>query len=352
MGVLAVDATLKVGTISEAVMEQELSKREAPQVEIWKRGMTFDDLEFLRRQLTGVEAMATKAHMGTALILFQDQQADSWPIAVSEEFIHTTGRRILKGRPFITEDFTTFRSVAIIDEFLANQLFQEDDPINQRIYIKGRPYIVVGVIASLPQSNDGQGLILIPLAVHYSLTGSRFLRNIFIRPQSPEQLTALEAQVKDLFEEQFPRERFWISNNIEDLIQQRATLRLASQGLALVGLIALLVGGVGIANIMIAAVMERTPEIGLRLAIGATAQDILYQFILEATLLSLVGGIMAIATVHGLTLIVAHQFNLPYQFNPTVATWSLGSAAIVGIGAGFLPAWQASQLDPVKALRS
>ena len=97
--------------------------------------------------------------------------------------------------------------------------------------------------------------------------------------------------------------------------------------------------------------MERTPEIGLRLAIGATRQDILLQFILEAVLLSLLGGTAAIASVHGLTTIVADRFDLPYQFDVRVAGLSLGSAIGVGVGASFVPALQASQLDPVKALR-
>jgi len=97
---------------------------------------------------------------------------------------------------------------------------------------------------------------------------------------------------------------------------------------------------------------ERTSEIGLRRAIGATRQDILLQFILEAALLSLLGGTVAIIAVHGLTLVVADTFNLPYQFESSTAALSLGSALLVGAGAGFLPALRASQLDPVTALRT
>jgi putative ABC transport system permease protein len=114
----------------------------------------------------------------------------------------------------------------------------------------------------------------------------------------------------------------------------------------------LLIGGVGIANITIAAVMERTPEIGLRRAIGATQADIMLQFILEATLLSLAGGVAAIITVHALTVMVANTFELPYEFDSRTAVLSLSSALLVGVGAGFLPALRASQLDPVKALRN
>ncbi|WP_346341813.1 FtsX-like permease family protein [[Phormidium] sp. ETS-05] len=98
--------------------------------------------------------------------------------------------------------------------------------------------------------------------------------------------------------------------------------------------------------------MERTAEIGLRRAIGATQRDIMLQFILEAAVLSILGGTAAIASVHGITTIVADTFKLPYEFDRQAATFALGSALLVGIGAGFLPAMQASKLDPVKALRS
>jgi putative ABC transport system permease protein len=139
---------------------------------------------------------------------------------------------------------------------------------------------------------------------------------------------------------------------VEDILEQRQVLQLTSRALAAVGAIALLVGGVGIANIMIAAVTERTAEIGLRRAIGATQPEIMLQFMLEAGLLSLLGGAIAIGTVHGLTLIVSDVFELPYQFEASTAIFSLTSAMGVGVGASFLPALRASRLDPVKALRS
>ena len=124
-----------------------------------------------------------------------------------------------------------------------------------------------------------------------------------------------------------------------------------SKALLVVGAIALIVGGVGIANITIASVIERTPEIGLRRAVGATQLDILLQFILEAAILSLIGGTIAIITVHGATVVVAKQFKLPYKFENRTAILALSSAILVGVGAGFFPALRASQLDPVKALK-
>jgi putative ABC transport system permease protein len=122
--------------------------------------------------------------------------------------------------------------------------------------------------------------------------------------------------------------------------------------LTAVGVISLLVGGVGIANIMIAAVTERTSEIGLRRAVGATRQEILIQFVLESAILSVMSGAIAIVVVHGGTRFVANTFDLPYQFEVRTATFALGAAVTVGIGASIVPAIQASKLDPVTALRS
>jgi len=353
MGVFAVDATLKVGTISNAVMERDLAQREAPRVQVWKWPMRPEDMEFVRERLTGVEAIASRAFISwSGSVLFEDQEMRANTSAVSEAFLSTAGRKVIQGRAFTPTDFAEFRAVAIVDQYLVDRLFEDRNPINQRLYTGGRPYTIIGVVATLPAEGERQGLVLIPATLHYALTGSQMFSNLLIRPQRLEDLNDLQEQVKSLMEQRFPQQRSWVETNIDEILEQQTTLKLASQGLALVGLIALLVGGVGIANISIASVMERTAEIGLRLAIGATERDILFQFILEATLLSLLGGVMAIATVHGLTLIVVDQFNLPYRFDPQVAGFSLGSALVVGMGAGFVPAWQASQLDPVKALRS
>jgi putative ABC transport system permease protein len=113
-----------------------------------------------------------------------------------------------------------------------------------------------------------------------------------------------------------------------------------------------LVGGVGIANITIASVTERTSEIGIRRAVGATQREIALQFVLEAALLSLASGTVALVVVHVVALNVADAFDLPYEFEGRIAALALGSALVVGVGAGFPPALRASQLDPVQALRS
>ncbi|MDY7020046.1 MAG: FtsX-like permease family protein, partial [Cyanobacteriota bacterium] len=161
----------------------------------------------------------------------------------------------------------------------------------------------------------------------------------------------IEEQAIQLLEQRYPGSGFWSWNTVSDILEQKKTLESVSTALLVVGAISLLVGGVGIANVTIASVIERTPEIGLRRAIGATQNDVMLQFILEAAILSLVGGSLAVASVHGLTVLVAQRFEFPYEFESRSAAIALSSAVLVGIGAGFFPALRASQLDPVKALK-
>ncbi|MBE9180659.1 ABC transporter permease [Oculatella sp. LEGE 06141] len=362
MGVTAVSATLQVGSISRAVIEQRLAEREAPHVTLFpmwvsdrSRQIQFqlDDLEYLQRRLPGLQASSASAWAGFSQVVYQTRKADSQQVAVSEDFLLTTGQRLVSGRFFTVGDFASYRPVVVIDQLLATQLFQEDDPIGQRLYADRQPYVVVGVIPTLPNEfSPPEGQMLVPISFYNALQGTKEIGAINLRPTSLDELEALGDRAKQLLQQRFPGADFYSWNNVEDILEQRKILTLASNALAAVGAISLLVGGIGIANIMIASVTERTSEIGLRRAIGATRPEIMGQFILEATVLSVVGGLVAIATVHGITVIVADRFALPYEFEMNTAAFALGAALAVGIGASLPPAIRASRLDPVKALRS
>ncbi|MDY6940812.1 MAG: ABC transporter permease [Cyanobacteriota bacterium] len=360
MGVGAVSATLQVSNISQAIISQQLDEREAPQINVnpdWGpnyQPFEIEDLEYLKNRLSEAKAISTMRWAWFNPVLFQDRQAEPDMYGVSQDYFDTSGRALEEGRRFTPADFTNYRSVVAIDRILAEQLFGSERPIDRRIYVGGRPYVVVGVMESKLQYSDEEprGMLVMPLSVHSALTGERTLRRIQIRPENLEDLEPLETRLLQLLEQRYPNRAFRTRHNVVDLLEQQKTLNSVGRALLAVGGIALLVGGVGIANITIASVMERTKEIGLRLAIGATARDILLQFVLEAMLLSLLGGTLAIATVHSLTVVVSQQFELPYKFDGKSATFALGSALLVGIGAGFFPALRASQLDPVTALRS
>ncbi|HEY9665881.1 MAG TPA: ABC transporter permease [Coleofasciculaceae cyanobacterium] len=361
MGVASVSATLQVGSISRAVIEKELAQRDAPQVgvSLWQvrdREPKLEDMQFLQQRLPELQAISASNYVWEipSQTVFQDREAEPEIQAVSPDFFRTSGKRVLVGRSFTTADFANYRSVAVIDQFLSQQLFQSQDPIGQIIFTGQNPFLVIGVMETKlrGEGDEPKGELLMPMSTYSSLTGNQGIKFISMRPHHLKDMKQVEERAKQLLEQRFPGADLYAWNNVEDILQQQETLELASRGLTAVGIISLLIGGVGIANITIAAVMERTPEIGLRRAIGATKRDILLQFVLEAALLSLFGGISAIITVHGLTVVVANTFNLPYEFERNIAVLSLSSALLVGVGAGFLPALRASQIDPVDALRS
>lgn len=361
MGVAAVSATLQVGTISRTVMAQQLAKRGAPQVSVypdWDSGgrttrLKLEDMEYLRQRLVGLRAISSFNWGGATPTVFRDKQFTPPMSPVSQEFLLTSGKALVSGRFFTAKDFAIYRPVAVIDQLLAEQLFQKQEPLGQMIYAGQRPYIVVGVVAtSLDENAPPAGQLYVPMSVYNALTGSRDIGSIQMRPNKLENIENLSDQAEKLLQQRFPGQKFKFWNNVSDIIQQQKTLEMASQGLTAVGAIALLVGGVGIANIMIASVTERTAEIGLRRAVGATQREIMLQFILEAILLSLIGGSAGLGVVHGFTVIVADTFKLPYEFNNSIAVLALGSALLVGVGASVPPAIRASQIDPVKALRS
>jgi len=359
MGVAAVSATLQVGNISRAVIAKQLAERIAPQLVVGMWGETtlkLESMEFFRHRLKGVKAISglNWFSFNNGKVIFQDQESEPIIIAVSQNYLLTSGLKLIAGKFFSDRDLTEFRPVVVIDEMLATQLFKNGEkPIGQRIFAEHRPYTVIGVMET-KEGNFGKptGEMLVSMSIYKAMTGSQIIDAILIRPEHPKEMKKMEETVKKVLQQSFPKAEFYVRNNTEEILEQQETLELTSRGLLAVGVISLLVGGVGIANITIAAVTERTPEIGLRRAIGATQRDIMLQFILEAVILSLVGGIVAIITVHGLTLVVADVFKLPYKFDSNTAALALGSALAVGVGAGFLPALRASQLDPVKALRA
>lgn len=361
MGVAAVSATLQVGDISRAVIARQLALRGAPQVTIypqWESGKQFnqlkmEDIEFLRQRLVGLRAISAFNWAGSMPTVFQDREALPPMSPVSQDFLLTSGKSLVSGRFFTADDFASYRPVVVIDQLLADKLFQGQEPVGQMIYAGRRPYVVVGVVAtSINENAPPEGELMVPMSVYNALSGNRNIGSIQMRPYKLEDVEKLSLQADQLLQQRFPGQEFMLWNNVDDLLQQQQTLEMASQGLTVVGAIALLVGGVGIANIMIASVTERTSEIGLRRALGATQREIMLQFILEAAILSLIGGTMGLGVVHGLTVVVTDAFKLPYQFQSRVAALALGSALLVGVGAGLPPALRASQLDPVKALRS
>ncbi|TAE60187.1 MAG: FtsX-like permease family protein [Nostocales cyanobacterium] len=363
MGVFAVNGTLQVSDIGRIYLKTQLQKMESPQIYIHspnnlvtyqQRKYQNQDLEWLKNRLSGWKYIAPVENAGNDAIFLGSQKINVESQAVTPEYLSISGRKLIAGRFFTNNDLRQNRSVVVIDQLLSQKVFKGKNPLGKMIYFQNKSYYIQGVIQTKKTFSWGeeQGLILIPLSVYQSLKSSPFFERITITPKDSENIEQLQNTAVSLLNKRFPGTEIYAFSNIEEVKSMEKMLNSVTIILLLIGIISLFVGGVGITNITLASVVERTSEIGLRRAIGATQKDILIQFLLEASFISMTGGIIAIATVQGITIVTVTLLNLPYQFMYQTPLVSLGSAIIVGMISSFLPALRASKLDPVDALRS
>lgn len=366
MGVAAVSATLNIGSITRQQIALKLAERDRPYVQplMWVEDgeeprLDDEDQRMLVQAISEARAISTVARLwGLSPAQFEDKETTKIQAqGITLNYLETTGRRVIKGRFFNQVDFDQYSPVVLLDEQLAEFLFETADPRNQVIYVAGNRLTVIGVLESKSSAfpdPDSNGMLWVTHNTAKVLQSEFSDEVMQISARSLDDIRKLKERVKQFLKKRFPGVNVYIwDGKAEDLLKEKETLEIASRSLLFVGLIALVIGGVGIANITIAAVMERTKEIGLRRAIGATRLEIMLQFILEAVLLSVIGGTAAIATVHGLTQVATTVvFKAPYQFSLQNAAWAMGSAVLVGVGSSFFPALRATQVDIVAALRS
>ncbi|MEM9805195.1 MAG: ABC transporter permease [Cyanobacteria bacterium P01_D01_bin.56] len=363
MGVGAVSATLNIQAITREQIDLKLAMRDQPFVSPWLRvrnGPTPPLDEAVQRSLeesiTEIRSISSISNVYSIdIVLYEAKEAETRARSVSLNYLDTTGRQMLQGRFFDPSDVEQYRPVAIIDEQLAVSLFEEESPLNKAIFANGNRFVVIGVMQSKSNSEWGgeAGELWMTQTFAQVLAGEYQWDSIQISAYSLTQISDLSQAVEEFLLQTFPQSEVYVWSNADDLLEDLEVQEIASAALTAVGLIALVIGGVGIANITIAAVLERTKEIGIRRAIGASKLEVMSQFILEAVILSVLGGVVAVGTVHGLTRVATTVIiEAPYKFSPRNAALSMGAAVAVGVGASFIPALRATQIDIVKALRS
>jgi putative ABC transport system permease protein len=364
MGVSAVSATLNVGSITDAQIRAKLAERDRPYVVpyLTPQGnfgieeLDQADRQTLQQNILSIRSISSLSELYLNSVQFEGQEAtEIESLGVSQNYVETTGRKILQGRFFNAADFAQYRPVAIIDRQLVNLLFEGQKALGKDIYADGTRLTVIGIIETKSDGSDfkSSGTLWLPQTFAEVLQGEFSLGGLQIGSHKLEDIPQLKEQIEKILTQRHPKSIIYLEDNTQDLLREQELQKTAAKALYVVALIALLIGGVGIANISIASVMERIKEIGLRRAIGATQTEVMIQFILEATVLSLVGGTLAIATIHGLTITATTKFiQAPYQFSSHRAALSLGSALFVGVGASFFPALKASRVDVIQALRT
>ncbi|MEA5464762.1 ABC transporter permease [Leptothoe sp. PORK10 BA2] len=362
MGVGAVSATLNIQAITREQIELKLAARDQPFVipHIWAREGPEPEInaatqKSLQDSIAEIRTISSISQVfNVSNVQYEAQEVEVNARSVSLNYLDTTGRNVLQGRFFDQADAEQYRPVVLVDEQLADNLFQGESPLNKAIYASGNRFVVIGVMETKSNSDwESAGELWMTETYASVLSGGYNYDQLQISAHSLTQINTLSEAVENFLLESYPQAEVYMQSNAEDLLEDLEVQQIASAALAAVGLIALVIGGVGIANITVAAVLERTKEIGIRRAIGASKLEVMGQFILEAMILSLLGGVAAVGTVHGLTRVATTVvIEAPYKFSPRNAALSMGAALAVGVGASFIPALRATQIDIVKALRS
>lgn len=317
------------------------------------------DADAIEREITGLLGVApTVTRPGVAVF-----GNNSWRTTVSgtsNGYVAIREWPLASGRVFTEGEERSGRAVCVLGLTVRTELFGAQDPMGARIRVGNVPCIVVGVLTAKGRSTVGQDqddIIVMPLrAVQRRIAGNRDVNLIMASVADASQTDRVRQDIEVLL-----RERRRIGSGVEDDFEVNdlkeiaaiveSTTSILTALLGAIAAVSLLVGGIGIMNIMLVSVTERTREIGIRLAIGALERDVLLQFLIEAMLLSVLGGLFGV--VFGLVgaAIVAEVLNLPFVLNVTMIVVALVFSAGVGIVFGFFPARRAARLDPIECLR-
>jgi putative ABC transport system permease protein len=283
---------------------------------------------------------------------------------VTPDYLIARDLTIASGRMFDERDARQGRKVAVIGQTVARELFGDADPVGKRLRVGTVPFEIVGLLTSKGQSGLGQDqddIVLGPLqAVRSRIVGRRVrgdnVQTIYVKAATAEDLDRVQEDVTNLLRErhrirQGAEDDFTVQNMASIMEAMNATTKTFTGLLAAVAAVSLLVGGIGIMNIMLVAVTERTREIGLRMAVGARRAWVLYQFALEAVVLSFAGGVIGLLIGVGGAMAMSALAGWPMAIASWAAPTALGFSMLVGLVFGAYPAWRAAQLDPIEALR-
>jgi putative ABC transport system permease protein len=326
--------------------------------------LTEDDTMAIARECPAV-ALAASSTRGTGQVVLGNNNWSTVIQGVTPEYLQIRDFTVQTGRPFTWQDVDGATKVALVGDTVIQNLFGGTDPVGQIIRIKRVPFTVLGTLSPKGQSAWGQDqddIILLPIStakrkvLGVSQANARSVGAIMVQARGPMMMREAEEQVVALLRQRHrlqPEEEndFTVRNLIEVFGAQEQSARVMSILLGAIASVSLVVGGIGIMNIMLVSVTERTREIGLRLAVGARARDILTQFLVEAVTLSLIGGLIGIALGLGVSALVSYLANWATLISGSAILMAFAFSALVGIGFGYYPARKAAFLDPIEALR-
>jgi putative ABC transport system permease protein len=374
IGVGAVIATVAIGNGAKAMIEAQIASLGQNVVLVMSgnqsRGgfrfgfgspgsLKIEDYEAIRKEVNGVVGISPEVRAQSQVIAGNQNHFPSIR-GVGEDYVQIRSWDFTSGQNFTEADVRNASKVALIGQTAADILFEGVDPVGQSVRIKGAPFTIVGLLKkkgmSMSGSDEDDQIIMPYTSAMKRLTGETTFRSMNVQTSGPGVMADVQREIAEVL-----RQRHRIPPGREDdflvrtqqEISETATesSRVMTMLLGSIAGVSLLVGGIGIMNIMLVSVTERTREIGIRMAVGAKGRDILMQFLVEAVTLSIVGGAIGIATGMGASEVISRTRGWPTVTSPGSILIAFLFSACVGVFFGFYPARKASQLDPIDALR-
>ncbi|WP_020395910.1 ABC transporter permease [Thiolinea disciformis] len=318
-----------------------------------------EDAEAIRTQITGIAAVSPQVSR-TATVVSMSKNWSTSVAGATDDFFSAGNWVLASGRLFTSTEQNAGQSVCILGATLYKELYGQRDPIGESLRVKNFSCEVIGVLKAKGQSamgRDQDDTLVMPLrTVQRRLTGNRDVSAILVSVADENDITRVQGEITDLL-----RQRRRLNDSEDDNFNVMDTRQIAdalsgttkvmTTLLGAVASVSLLVGGIGIMNIMLVSVTERTREIGIRLAIGALEREVLMQFLTEAVMLSALGGIIGIILATLASISLSNLMQVPYTFNASINLVAFAFSAGIGVLFGFMPARRAAQLDPINALR-
>jgi putative ABC transport system permease protein len=374
IGVAAVIATVGVGKGAQQKAEEQIASMGTNLVYVSAgsvnsgglrigvgatKTLVSDDMTAIQREVPGV-ALVAPGSTASAQVVYENTNWGTRVTGTDPAFFDIRSWAFSAGGSFSQDEVDREENVAVLGETVRRNLFGNADPVGQTIRIGNLPFKVVGVLA--PKGAQGMGgdqddTVVVPITtLQKKMNGQDWLQNIMVSATSRQASYSVQQQITALLRDRHHIRRgqdddFTVRNlaDIAQMADQQAqimTLLLAS-----VAGVSLIVGGIGIMNIMLVSVTERTREIGIRIAIGATEEDVLRQFLTESVVLSIAGGIAGIIVGAGASLVITKVLGWAILISPLAVGAAFGFSMMVGVFFGYYPARKAARLDPIEALR-